>query len=145
LAYVHPPIAIYGTIWILVLTYWARFYPLAATPIADGLAQLDPVLAESALVAGASAWRAFWRVQLPLVRSVAIAAGLVVMMYTMRELLSAVFLQSSQVKMAMVAIFDYWDEGSLEQAAALSTVIVLISVTVFAIANRFQTGAAWRR
>lgn len=145
LAYVHPPVALYGTIWILVFTYWARFYPLAANPIADGLTQLEPALAESALVAGASAWRTFWRVQFPLVRPVAIAAGLVVMMYTMRELLSAVFLQSSQVKMAMVAIFNYWDEGSLEHAAALSTVIVLISVTVFFIANRFQTGAGWRR
>ncbi len=144
LAYVKPPFQLYGTIWILVLAYWARFYPLAAAPIADALGQIDPALRESAAVSGAGAWRSFLRIELPLVRSAVVAAGLVVMMFTMRELLSAVFLRSSQVKMAMVAIFNYWDEGNLERAAALSAVIVLVSATMFFFANRLQSGAPWR-
>jgi len=144
LAYVKPPFDLYGTMWILVLAYWARFYPLAAAPIMDALGQIDPALRESAAVSGAGEWRSFWRIQLPLVRSAVIAAALVVMMFTVRELLSAVFLQSSQVKMAMVSVFNYWDEGNLERAAAMATVIVLISAAMFAFANRLQSGAAWR-
>ena len=144
LVYVAPPLAFYGTIWILVLTYWARFYPLAASPISDGLMQLDPALRESGLVAGAGLPRVFWKLQLPLIRPIVVAAGLVVFMFTVRELLSAVFLQSSQIKMAMVAIFNYWDEGNLERAAAMSSVIVLTCVAVFVIANQLQRGATWR-
>jgi ABC-type Fe3+ transport system permease subunit len=144
LAYVAPPLALYGTVWILVFTYWARFYPLAAGPILDGIVQLDPALMESARVAGANPWRAFWMIQLPLIRTVVIAGALIVMMFTVRELLSAVFLQSSQIKMVMVAIFNYWDEGNFERAAAMSSVVVLLCAVVFLIANRYQIGAAWR-
>jgi iron(III) transport system permease protein len=144
LAYVVPPFNFYGTVWILVFTYWARFYPLAAGPISDGFLQLDPALRESALVAGAGSWRVFWQVQLPLIWPVVIAAGLVVMMFTMRELLSAVFLQSSQVKMAMVSVFNYWEEGNLERAAAMSSVIVFTCAAILVVANRLRQGAAWR-
>lgn len=144
LAYVVPPFNFYGTVWILVFTYWARFYPLAAGPISDGFMQLDPGLRESALVAGAGPWRIFWRVQLPLIRPVVIAAGLIVLMFTVRELLSAVFLQSSQIKMAMVSVFNYWEEGNLERAAAMSSVIVFTCAVIFIGANRLQKGAAWR-
>ena len=144
LAYVVPPFNFYGTVWILVFTYWARFYPLAAGPISDGFLQLDPALRESALVAGARSWRVFWQVQLPLIWPVVIAAGLVVMMFTMRELLSAVFLQSSQIKMAMVSVFNYWEEGNLERAAAMSSVIVFTCAAILVAANRLRQGAAWR-
>lgn len=144
IAYVKPPFEFYGTIWILVITYWARFYPLAAAPISDGLGQLDPALREAASIGGAGAWRSFWKIQLPLIRPAVIAAGLIVMMFTMRELLSAVFLQSSQVKMAMVSVFNYWDEGNLERAAAMSTVIVVICAVVFVFANHMQRGSGWR-
>lgn len=144
LAYVKPPLQFYGTIWILVLAYWARFYPLAAAPIADALGQIDPALRESAAVSGAGGWRRFWRIELPLVRPAVVAAALIVMMFTVRELLSAIFLQSSQVKMAMVSVFNYWDEGNFERAAAMATVIVLISGTIFVFANRLQEGTTWR-
>lgn len=144
LAYVKPPLEFYGTIWILVLAYWARFYPLAAAPIADALGQIDPALRESAAVAGAGGMRRLWSIELPLVRSVVVAAALVVMMFTIRELLSAIFLQSSQVKMAMVSVFNYWDEGNFERAAAMATVIVFVSGTIFVLANRLQRGTAWR-
>jgi len=145
LAYVKPPLALYGTIWILVFTYWARFYPLAAGPISDGFAQLDPALIEAAHISGANTTQTFWRIQLPLMRGVTVAAALVVTMFTVRELLSAVFLQSSQVKMAMVAIFNYWDEGNLERAAAMSGVVLALCAVIFFAANRFQTSAAWHR
>jgi iron(III) transport system permease protein len=144
LAYVKPPLEFYGTIWILVLAYWARFYPLAAAPIADALGQIDPALRESAAVSGAGGLRRLWSIELPLVRSAVVAAALVVMMFTIRELLSAIFLQSSQVKMAMVSVFNYWDEGNFERAAAMATVIVLVSGTIFVFANRLQSGTAWR-
>jgi iron(III) transport system permease protein len=144
LAYVKEPFNFYGTLWILVLAYWARFYPLAAGPISDALGQVDPALCESASVCGAGGLRSFWEIQLPLVRSAVVAAALVVLMFTVRELLSAVFLQSSQVKMAMVSVFNYWDEGNLERAAAMATVIVVVSAAVFLFANRLQSGAAWR-
>jgi iron(III) transport system permease protein len=144
LAYVKPPVELYGTIWILVLTYWARFYPLAAAPIADAQGQIDPALRESAAVAGGGGLRRLWSIELPLVRSAVVAAALVVMMFTIRELLSAIFLQSSQVKMAMVSVFNYWDEGNFERAAAMATVIVLVSGTIFILANRLQTGTSWR-
>jgi iron(III) transport system permease protein len=144
LAYVAPPLPLYGTVWILVFTYWARFYPLAAGPILDNIIQLDPALMESAQVAGANRWFTFWRVQLPLIRGAVIAGGLIVMMFTVRELLSAVFLQSSQIKMVMVSIYNYWDEGNLERATAMSSIVVFLCAFIFLIANRYQTGAAWR-
>ena len=98
-------------------------------PISDGLMQLDPALRESAWSPEPAASRVL-ELQLPLIRPIVVAAGLIVFMFTVRELLSAVFLQSSQIKMAMVAVYNYWDEGNLERAAAMSTVIVLTSCRI---------------
>jgi iron(III) transport system permease protein len=51
LAFIRPPFAIYGTIWILLVAYIARFVPLAARSVNATLRQIDPSLEEAARIA----------------------------------------------------------------------------------------------
>jgi ABC-type Fe3+ transport system permease subunit len=46
--------------------------------------------------------------------------------------------------MAMVSVFNYWEEGNLERAAAMSSVIVFTCAAILVAANRLRQGAAWR-
>ena len=57
LAFIRPPFAIYGTIWILLAAYVARFVPLATRSANATFRQLDPSLEEAARITGA-AWLA---------------------------------------------------------------------------------------
>ncbi len=58
LAFIRPPFAIYGTLWILLVAYVARFVPLAARSANATLRQIDPSLEEAARISAPRAWRA---------------------------------------------------------------------------------------
>ena len=56
LAFIRPPIPIYGTIWILLVAYVARFVPLATRSANATFRQIDPSLEEAGRITGASWW-----------------------------------------------------------------------------------------
>jgi len=57
---------------------------------------------------------------------VVFVSAMVVTMFTLREVLSAVFLSTGSIQMAMAGVFDYWEEGNLEEAAVLATLLTLL-------------------
>ncbi|MDN5927595.1 MAG: ABC transporter permease subunit [Hyphomicrobiales bacterium] len=141
-AYIKPPFAFYGTIWILVATYSARFVPIATDSIAAGLGQISVDLREAAASCGASSWCIFRTVIFPLLWPVVLAAGMVVTVFALREVLSAVFLSTGTIRMAMVGVFDFWEEGNLEFAAALATLLTALAGTAYILAG--VLGRRWR-
>ena len=54
LAFIQPPLVLYGTIWILLVAYVARFVPLAVRSANATLRQIDPALEEAARITGAT-------------------------------------------------------------------------------------------
>lgn len=114
------PLPIYGTLFILVLAYIARFMPQGFTSIGSSLRQVHTDLEESAVVAGASRTRASLEVTVPLIRSSVISAMLLLLILSMRELSVAIFLFTSDTRVLSIVIFDFWDGGSLARAASAS-------------------------
>ena len=57
LAFIRPPLVLYGTIWILLVAYVARFVPLAVRSANATLRQIDPSLEEAARITGAPGCR----------------------------------------------------------------------------------------
>jgi ABC-type Fe3+ transport system permease subunit len=56
------PIPIYGTIWILLAAYVARFVPLATRSVNATFRQIDVSLEEAGRITGASWWVAVRRI-----------------------------------------------------------------------------------
>ena len=67
LAFIRPPFSIYGTIWILLVAYVARFIPLATRSANATFRQIDPSLEEAARITGAGWLTAIRRILIPLV------------------------------------------------------------------------------
>jgi len=125
-AFIRPPFKLYGTIWILLVAYVARFTPLAVRSANSALRQIDPALEEAARITGASWLRAALRVVVPLVRPGLLVAWLLVFIPALSELSATVLLYTSGTETISVAVFRLNDLGQLEVVAALSVFTIAV-------------------
>ena len=138
LAFIRPPFAIYGTIWILLVAYIARFLPLAVRSINSTLRQIDVSLEEAARISGASRLASLWHILLPLARPGLVVAFLLVFIPALSELSATILLYSGGTETIAVAIFRLNDLGQLEVVAALAVFTVAITLLVSLPLNRLS-------
>ncbi len=138
LAFIRPPFAIYGTIWILLVAYVARFVPLAARSANATLRQIDPSLEEAARISGASRLGAVWRVLLPLSRPGLAVAFLLVFIPALSELSATILLYTGGTETIAVAIYRLNDLGQLEVVAALAVFVIAVTLLVSVPLNRLM-------
>jgi iron(III) transport system permease protein len=69
LAYAKPPLALYGTLWILLLAYVTIELPAAFQQIRSAFHAIHPELEEASRILGANGLTTLWRVTVPLVRT----------------------------------------------------------------------------
>ena len=130
LAFIRPPFAIYGTMWILLVAYVARFVPLATRSANSTLRQIDPSLEEAARIAGASRLATLRRVLLPLARPGLAVAFLLVFIPALSELSATILLYSGGTETIAVALFRLNDLGQLEVVAALAVFTIAVTLLV---------------
>ena len=130
LAFIRPPFAIYGTIWILLVAYVARFVPLATRSANSTLRQIDPSLEEAARIAGASRLATLWRILLPLARPGLAVAFLLVFIPALSELSATILLYSGGTETISIALFRLNDLGQLEVVAALAVFTIAVTLLV---------------
>src|SRR5438067_402858 len=126
------PIALYGTLTILLLAYVGRYLPLGVRAANASLRQVDPALEESATILGAS-WAATMReVTLPLIRPGLFAGWLLVFVPVIQELSASILLFSGSTITLAVAIYNLYETGYIEPVAALSMInMVIIGVAIW--------------
>ncbi len=129
-AFIRPPIQLYGTIWILLVAYIARFIPLAARSASAALRQVDPSLEEAARITNASWLQSIRLILAPLIRPGLLVAWLLVFIPALGELSATVLLYTSGTETISVAIFRLNDLGQLEAVSALSVFMVAVILTM---------------
>lgn len=139
-AFIRPPLPIYGTIWILLACYIARFVPLAVRSAQASLAQIDPSLEEAARVIGAGWFTTMRTVLLPLIRSGLLAGFLLVFIPALTELSATILLYTGGTETIAVAIFRLNDLGQLEVVAALSVFTIAVVLLVTLLLRRLARG-----
>jgi thiamine transport system permease protein len=77
----YAPIDIQNTIWIILLAHVFYNFAVALRLISGFWSNLDPQITSAARVLGASRWRAFREVTLPLLRPAILAAALLVFIF----------------------------------------------------------------
>lgn len=142
LAFIRLPLPIYGTIWILLAAYVARFVPLATRSANAIFSQIDPSLEEAGRVTGASWWQAIRRILLPLSRPGLLVAFLMVFIPAFSELSATILLYTGGTETIAIAIYRLNDLGRLEVVSALAIFTIAVVLTLSALVNRLS-GPSW--
>jgi iron(III) transport system permease protein len=131
--------SLYGTFWILLIAYLARFLAPAARTVVAGLERFDVRLEEAAQVAGAGMLNRLFTVILPAAAPAAGAGALLVFMQAVNELTVSSLLWSTGHETIGVMIYALQYEGNSTAAAAvsvLSIAMILVLAAVFSLVGR---------
>ena len=133
LAFIRMPLPIYGTLWILLIAYVARFLPLATRSANATLRQIDPSLEEAGRATGASWWGAVKLILLPLARPGLLVAFLLVFIPAFGELSATILLYTGGTETIAIAIYRLNDLGQLEVVSALAVFTIAVVLTLTAV------------
>ena len=130
LAYIRPPVILYGTLWILVVAYITRFLPLAERAGSSALQQIDRSLEEASVICGANWLVTFVRIIFPLMRPAVIRGWLLLFVSMVRELGASILLYSFGHEVPAVVLFDLLDSGDVGAMSAYASILLLIAVLI---------------
>lgn len=135
-AYAPPPLALYGTAWIMILAFTTRFLPIGYVNASAAIRSLNPEMEEAVRVLGGSRLTAMRRVVAPLLKRSLLGAWLLMFIPATRELSSAIFLYGPNTKVVSVMIFDMSEEGNFEYLAALALILQVLTLPLLWIGQR---------
>jgi iron(III) transport system permease protein len=142
-------VTLYGTIWIILLAYFASFFAVSLKPVVSAYRQLDPALEEAARLAGAGFFRRLKDILVPLVAPAAGASVILVFLIACNELTVSALLWSAGTQTLGVVIYNLDDSGGSDLASALSVLVILMVVVMMllleSLAKRLPKGVVpWR-
>lgn len=120
-----PIIAIYGTVWILVVAYTTEYLSFGNRAAGGVMVQLHPELEEAGRTSGAAGLMVLRRITVPLLWPAIAAIWIWVLAHVMRELAIALMLQGRDNQMVTTLLWDYWQGGEATRAAAVGVWLVL--------------------
>jgi iron(III) transport system permease protein len=139
--YLTLPIPIYGTVWILLVAYVTRYLPYGMRISSAALLQIHRELEEAAETSGASWSRTFVAIVLPLLQPALLAGWLYIVIVSIRELSSSIFLWGPGAEVLSVYIFDLWNTGHAQELSALGVMLV---AALFLLATASRWLSRWR-
>ncbi|HEY9055400.1 MAG TPA: iron ABC transporter permease, partial [Rectinemataceae bacterium] len=126
LAFNHKPLALTGTLAILLLNFVFRYIPVGIESGTAILQQIDPSIEEAAVDLGADARRTFGKITLPMIVPAFFSGLVFAFVRAMTAVSAAIFLVSSRWNLMTVHIMSQVESGNLGAAAAYSVILVLI-------------------
>jgi iron(III) transport system permease protein len=139
-AWIGLPGGIYGTLWILALSFVARFIPDTVKALSTSLMQIHRELEEAAWICGRGLVRTVAGIVLPLARPGVVAAMTLLFILAIRELGSSLFLYSSGTMVMAVHLLGYYEGGNIGITAAFSLVQMVILGVLITLTNRLARG-----
>ncbi len=123
-------IRLYGTIWILLVAYVARFMNLGYNNISGAITQIDGSLEEASRISGASHLKAFSTIMLPLLKPSLYGSFFLVVAPTLSEITLSSLLWSVGSETVGTVVFSTQEEGKILLTASLAVVLVTIVVVL---------------
>ncbi len=130
LAFNVPPIELTGTGVILVISFIFRNMPVGVRAGIASMSQLDKSLDEASLTLGASTWRTFVKVILPLMRPAILAALVFSFVRAMTAISAVIFLVSAEFDMATSYIIGRVENNDYGIAIAYSSVLIVVMLVI---------------
>lgn len=128
LAWAKPPVSLYGTLWIILVAYFAVYLPFAVRTTSSTLQQVHDSLEEAARASGAKILPRLRDIILPLARPGMIAGWILVFMPALRELTVSILLYTYHTETIGVVVYNMQDAGYREIAAALASIVMALLI-----------------
>src|SRR5437899_1522860 len=134
----HPVNFMYGTHGVL-LVETLHLFPFMTLSILDSLSKVDPALEEAAQVVGASGWRRFWDVTLPLTTPGYVSGALLVFIWTFADFVTplVVGVQGLLAVQAYLNIVQFVDRRIFRMGIVISALMVVLAVVFLVAARRY--------
>lgn len=124
----HKPLILSGTAIILIAAFVIRRLPYTIRSSAAVLHQVNDSIEEAAISLGASTMKTFFKITLPMMISGVIAGAVLSWISIITELSTSIILYTGSTKTMTVAIYTEVIRGNYGVAAALSTMLTIITV-----------------
>jgi iron(III) transport system permease protein len=132
------PLILTGTATIIILSIFIRRLPYTVRTTATALRQIAPSLEEAAVSLGYSPFQAFLRITVPLIVPGIIAGGMLSFVTAINELSSSLVLYVGGTMTMPVRIYLLVLDGDFGTAAAMSSILLLLSGLAVYVAFRFM-------
>lgn len=133
---VIAPIGLLDSYPGIILAHLGITIPYTVRTITMSLMAVDTRVEEAALVHGASPAMVFWRITLPLVRPGLIAGAVIAFLISFDEATISLFIVSVKASTLPTEIYHYLEYSTDPQIAALSVILILISIGVVVAVER---------
>ncbi|MGU3575586.1 ABC transporter permease [Brucellaceae bacterium C25G] len=130
------PIGLLDSYTGLFLAHLGITTPYTVRTITMSLMAVDPRIEEAALIHGASPAMVLWRITLPLVRPGLIAGAVIAFLISFDEATISLFIVSVKSFTLPTEIYHYLEYSTDPQIAALSVILILISMAVVVLVER---------
>ncbi len=142
-------VSLYGTVFIILFAYMARFLAPALKPTLAAMGQIEAHHEDAARLDGASWWQLMRHVVGPILMPAAAAGALLVFLVAFNELTVSALLWSAGTETLGVVLFSLKEAGLAGEAAAVaisaSAVILLAMMLLDRLAGRLPDGVLpWR-
>jgi thiamine transport system permease protein len=138
----YAPLDIHNTIWIILLAHVFYNFAVALRLISGFWSNLDPQVTQAARVLGASRWRAFREVTLPLLRPAIFAAAMLIFIFDFTSFGVILILGGPRLNTIETAIYrKTLIDFDLPLATALALVQLACTFAMIIIYTRLQNRA----
>ncbi|MEZ2127566.1 MULTISPECIES: ABC transporter permease [unclassified Sinorhizobium] len=124
--YLNVDIGIYGTLWIMLMSYVIKFMPYGMRYNATSMVQIHKELEESAEMCGASWLMTFRSVVLPLLKPGFVAGWIYIIVVSVRELSSSILLYSPGNEVISIMIWEFWQNGQYTELSAFGVMMITV-------------------
>jgi putative spermidine/putrescine transport system permease protein len=122
---------------VLIVAHVALVLPFVVRSVWVSVRNLDPTLERAAASLGASPWRVFRRVTLPLLRPGLFAGLLFAIVVSLNEFVVSLFISNRVTEILPVAMFTYVVNYTDPSIAALSSLFIVVTFLVVWLADRY--------
>jgi putative spermidine/putrescine transport system permease protein len=122
---------------VLIAAHVALVLPFVVRSVWVSVRNLDPTLERAAASLGATPWRTFRRVTLPLLRPGLLAALLFAVIVSLNEFVVSLFISTRLTEILPVAMFSYVVNYTDPTIAALSTLFIAGTFLIVWLADRY--------
>ncbi|QZY55369.1 ABC transporter permease [Crassaminicella profunda] len=129
LAWMHPPFKLYGTRWIIIVTYIALFLPIIIKNVSGLIQNQDVFIEKAGRMCGASNIRVFKDITLPMIMPGLRSGWILAFLIALREIPISLLLYSPGTETIGVMLFGLKSNSyGLEMTSTLAVVIIGMTI-----------------
>jgi len=123
--------ALYGTLALLIVISVVKYLPFSTRSGTSNMMQIGTELEEAAMIEGASFWKRFTRIVMPLAGKGFMSGFILIFVSAMKELDLLVLLMTPSTSTLAAMTYSYAESGFHQFSDALITLIVIIIMAVY--------------